>query len=74
MERKSNNCDLCDGQTEWQRVTFRYPFHRKVYNVKNFPAEVCQSCNEKYFHGEHLEKLDQQILKKDSVQELEFIF
>lgn len=74
MEKKSGNCDLSESQTEWQKVTFRNPFHGKVYNVKNFLAEVCRTCDEKYFHGEDLEKLDRQILKRESVQELEFIF
>lgn len=74
MKRESNICGQCSGQTEWQNVTFRYPFRHKVYNVKNFPAEICLVCNEKYFHAKDLEKLDKQILKKESVQELEFSF
>ena len=67
-------CGQCGGQTEWQNVIFRYPFRHKVYNVKKIPAEVCLVCNEKYFHAKDLEKLDKQILKKESVQELEFSF
>ncbi|MDQ3089296.1 MAG: YgiT-type zinc finger protein [Acidobacteriota bacterium] len=74
MKRESNVCVQCNGQTAWQNVTFRYPFRHKVYNVKNFPAEVCSVCNEKSFHAKDLEKLDKQILKKESVQELEFSF
>ncbi len=74
MKRESNVCVQCNGQTAWQNVTFRYPFRHKVYNVKNFPAEICLVCNEKYFPAKDLEKLDKQILKKESVQELEFSF
>ncbi len=74
MKKEYNICVQCEGQTEWQKVTFRYPFRGKVYNIKNFPAEVCLICEEKYFHSEDLEKLDRQILKKESVQELEFSF
>ncbi|HEX9962135.1 MAG TPA: YgiT-type zinc finger protein [Pyrinomonadaceae bacterium] len=74
MKKESNICAECGGQIEWQKVTFRYPFRNRIYIVRNFPAEVCSSCDEKYFHAEDLEKLDKQILKKASVQELEFSF
>ena len=74
MKKESNICAECGGKSEWQKVTFRYPFRGQVYTVKNFPAEVCSACDEKYFHAEDLEKLDKQILKKESAQELEFSF
>lgn len=74
MENDLKICDLCGEKTEWQKVAFRYPFRGKIYNVKNFPAEVCPSCDEKYFHGEDLEKLNERLLEREFSKELEFSF
>ncbi len=73
MNKETKHCD-CNSETVWRNIDFNYPFGGKVYKIKNFPAEICGVCNEKYFHGEDLEKLNQKILKEERTKELEFSF
>ena len=74
MNEKDTKCDLCNGEIEWRKVDFAYPFRNKIYKIKNFPAEVCKICNEQFYHGEELEKINQKILREEITKELEFSF
>ncbi len=74
MEKEIKKCGLCDGETEWRKVNFNYPFRGTIYKINNFPAEVCKVCDEQFYHGEDLEKLNRRILKEELTKELEFSF
>lgn len=51
-------CDFCQGKTKNRRVRKNHYFKRRLYVIENVPAEVCQSCGERFFHAETLDEID----------------
>ncbi|MCH8087720.1 MAG: YgiT-type zinc finger protein [Chloroflexi bacterium] len=51
-------CPFCRGLIEDQRIEHVHRWERKLYLLRNVPAEVCTQCGEVFFAPEALKAMD----------------
>lgn len=71
MKKKLTSCYLCGGHLVRKDVTKIQTWQGKLVGViENVPAWVCNQCNEKYFDGAVLEKIDSLLRSRPKPKQL----
>lgn len=71
MKKKLTSCYLCGGHLVKKEVTKIQTWRGRLVGViENVPAWVCNQCNEKYFDGAVLEKIDSLLRSRPKPKQL----
>ena len=62
-------CEFCSDKMIEKKVKRLHWYRKQLYIVENVPAQVCQTCGERYYHAQVLDEIDQLLAADHEVRE-----